>query len=93
MIMFEKQQKLYGCEAVEKLINLYIEKGGEITEVEEGSLGYGFMILHGEELKTAIIKEVYINCWSSGYTIRLYNKTPKKYKEIIDRSEICQEVK
>lgn len=83
MTEFKRPQKLYDCSAVEKLMNQYIEAGGEITEVEPGSLGYGFMIFHGEGLKTVIIKEVYINCWSSGHTIRMYNKTPKKYEKLI----------
>lgn len=76
--------KLYSCSAVEKLINVYIEKGGEVTEIEEGSLGYGFLILHGEGLKTTVVKEVYLNEWSSGHTVRKYNKLPKKYAKIIE---------
>ncbi len=79
-------KSLYTCSAVEKLMNAYAEKGGEITEIEEGSLGYGFMILHGEGLKTTVVKEVYINEWSSGHTIRKYNKCPEKYRKILENA-------
>ena len=73
---------LYSCTAVEKLINQYAEKGGECYQIEEGSLGYGQMILYGDGLKTAVITEVYLNEWSSGHKIRMYNKMPKKYAEL-----------
>ncbi len=46
------------------------------------------MILFGEGLKTTIINEVYLNCWSSGHTIRVYNKMPKKYEEILKNIEV-----
>lgn len=76
--------KLYSCTAVENLMNRYKDKGGEITEIEEGCLGYGFIILYGPGLKTAVIKEVYINEWSSAHTVRLYNKMPKKYEKMLE---------
>ena len=79
--------KLYSCVAVEKLIERYTNKGGEVTEIEEGVLGYGLLMLHGEGLKTTIVKEVPLNCWSSAHTIRTYNKCPKKYAEMLERKE------
>lgn len=75
---------LYSCTAVEKLIDAYVEKGGEVTEVEEGCLGYGLMILHGEGLKTTVVKEVYVNPWQSAHTIRKYNKCPEKFKLLLE---------
>lgn len=80
--------KLYTCEAVENLVQRYADKGGEVTEIEEGCLGYGFLILHGEGLKTAVVKEVYLNEWSSAHTIRMYNKCPKKYAKMIEEKEM-----
>jgi hypothetical protein len=80
----KKLPQLYSCSAVEKLINAYVEKGGEVTEIEEGSLGYGFLILHGKGLKTTVVKEVYLNEWSSGHTIRKYDECPKKYKKVLE---------
>lgn len=78
--------KLYSCKAIENLITRYLEKGGEVEEIEEGSLGYGFLILHGDKLKTAIVKEVLVTTWSSGHTVRLYNKMPKKYAKMIEEA-------
>lgn len=72
--------KLYGYKEIENLINRYIKKGGEMYEIKEGTLGYGELLLYGEGLKTIVVKEVYINSWSSGHSIRRYNKIPKKYE-------------
>lgn len=74
---------LYSLKAVEKTLDNYINKGGEVLEVEEGCLGYGTTICLGEGLKTTIVKEVYLNEWSSSHTIRIYNKMPKKYAKMV----------
>lgn len=76
--------RLFSVSAVENLINRYLDKGGEITTVKVGVLGYGTTLLAGEGLKTAIIKEVFINEWSSGHTVRFYSKTPKKYSKFLE---------
>ena len=78
---------LYALEAVEQTVNNWIEAGGEISTVKEGVLGWGLTICHGEGLKTAIITEVPLNCWSSAHTIRIYNKMPKKYRQMLDDME------
>ena len=70
---------LYTCSAVKKLMKAYINHGGHITTIEEGVLGYGVCILHGDGLYTTIVREVSINEWSSGHTVRSYKKCPKKY--------------
>ena len=80
---------LYSCNAVEDLVNNYVvdERGnGEFFQIEEGCLGWGFCILYDwtGHLKTYIINEVYLNEWSSGHKVRAYNKTPKKYQEILE---------
>lgn len=71
---------LYTLETVDNLINQYIDKGGQVVTIEEGVLGYGTLILYGKDLKTSVVKEIYLNEWSSVHTIRSYNKTPNKYK-------------
>lgn len=76
---------LYSCSACENVINQYIENGGEVIELEEGTLGYGLTICFGEGLKTCIITEKYLNEWSSAHTIRFYNNMPKKYERMIDK--------
>lgn len=70
---------LYSLEACEKLIAKYVDKGGEIVTIREGVLGLGTLLCRGNNLKTTVIKEVYLNSQSSGHTIRMYNKCPKKY--------------
>lgn len=81
---FTTKQSIYSLEAVENIINKYCELGGECIEVVEGCLGYGITICMANGYKTAVIKEIYLNEWSSGHTIRFYNKTPKKYLDMID---------
>lgn len=78
---------VHTLEACQKLIDNYVNKGGEIFTVNEGSLGLGTVICVKEGFKTAIIQEHYKNWSSSVHTIRLYNKIPEKYRKLIE-SEI-----
>lgn len=75
----------YTLEACENLINRYYELGGEVVTLEEGCLGLGLVMCYGDGLKTTIIQEVYLNPWSSGHTIRMYKKMPKKYEQMLER--------
>ncbi len=53
---------LYTNEAVDKIIQRYQDKGGELEVIEEGSLAsYGLAICSGSGLKFCVIKEVYLN--------------------------------
>ena len=74
---------LYTLEAVQNLLDRYHEKGGQVITTHEGTLLDDY-IAHGEGLKTTVITARYLNAWSSAYTIRKYNKTPKKYRDIIE---------
>ena len=71
---------MYTLKAIDNLISHYLDKGGELVTVHEGSLGYGTTLLIANGLKTAVIKEKHLNEWSSGHTVRLYNVTPKIYQ-------------
>ena len=62
---------LYALEAVEQTIDKGIAAGGQIDTVEEGTLGYGLTICHGEGLRTAVITEVPLDYWSSAHKIRI----------------------
>lgn len=73
---------LFNCHDVEKLVQKYYNKGGDVLKID-GCLVDNY-ICFGENLKTAIIKEVYLNEWSSANSVVLYNKTPKKYEKVID---------
>ena len=75
--------KLYTLNAIDTLINKYIESEGSILTLEKGSLGYGHLLLVGNGLKTCIIKERYLNESSSGHSVRFYSETPKKYQALI----------
>lgn len=76
---------IYDLDFCENLIDIYIEKGGEAITLVEGGLGLGMVICFGEHLKTTIIKEVALNEWSSGHTVRMYNKMPKKYEDMLQK--------
>jgi hypothetical protein len=74
-------------EAVQKLIDVYVDKfDGNLYLLEDGVLAFaGLAVLMAPKKKTAVIKEVYLNDWSSTISITLYNKTPKKYLNLIDK--------
>lgn len=56
-----------------------------VYTIEEGCLmGYGLAVVVSEKFKTLVIKEQYLNQWSSAYKIRFYNETPKKYLKMIE---------
>lgn len=78
--------KSYCLEAVESLMQRYFEHGGSMEELKPGSLGYGLTILYdpAENLKTFVIREIYMNEWSSRHTIRGYNKMPGKYRTMLE---------
>ena len=73
---------IYSYKAADNLIDRYNDRGGDAL-VFPGCLCDNY-ILYGDGLKTTVIKEVYINEYSSGVSIRMYNKTPAKYQKIID---------
>jgi hypothetical protein len=75
--------KLYTNEAVENLINKYVERDGEIIEAIEGCLGYGTVICSAYGCKYAVIEEVFLNAWISAHTIKMYNNLPKKYNNLL----------
>lgn len=77
--------KLYTCGAIEGLAEKYVNKGGELVTIEEGTLGYGLSILLGDGLKTTVIQEVPLNEWSSAHKVRMYNKTPQKYFKMLKK--------
>ena len=77
---------IYTLQSCENLINRYVNNyNGIVTVIEEGCLGLGTILLHSAVgKKTIIIKEIYLTAWSSGHTIRKYNKPCKKHQNIIN---------
>ena len=77
---------IYTTTSAENLIARYMEKGGEMLQLREGTLGVGDVLLYDTfgKLKTFVIREIALNEWSSGQTIRGYNRLPEKYRAMID---------
>ena len=75
--------KMYSLKACENLMQEYADRGGYAFTMQEGTLGLGLVICFGKGLKTSVIKEVTLNEWSSGHTVRMYNKMPKKYENML----------
>jgi len=69
----------------ENLIDRYVnEFNGQVAVIEEGCLGLGKLLLHSAiGKKTIIITEYFLNEWSSGHKVRMYNKIPKKYEKYL----------
>lgn len=75
---------VYSYECAREIMQKYLDKGGDFIVFDEGCLAQGLTVCFGEGLKTTVINEVYLNEWSSGQSIRMYNKMPKKYEKMID---------
>lgn len=84
--MFPRERTLYTVSSVEKLIADYLNAGGQMLQMREGTLGCGDVLLYDEggRLKTYVIREVYLNEWSSGQSVRSYRKIPAKYQALVD---------
>jgi len=78
-----KNYSLQTCEnAIDKYVN---ELGGYCTQIYEGTLGLGFLILHDAPgYKHILIKEYFINSWNSGHKVTKYKVLPKKYRNLIN---------
>lgn len=73
--------KIYSSKAV----NDFIQQLSDDYDVYtiDGCLANNYIITR-DGYKTIVIKEQYLNEWSSGNTIRMYNETPKKYQDVIN---------
>lgn len=86
--------KYISIEQIKDLINKYINAGGEVVEVIQGTLGYGTTLLlnNGHKLKEFVIEEYYLNEWSSGHKLLTYNKSiSKKYQDMLEKYEVGYE--
>lgn len=79
----------YTIRAAEDLIRRYKEKGGQMLQMQEGTLGVGDVLLYdlAGNLTCFVIREVYVNEWTSAQTIRGYNRIPEKYRRMIEQEE------
>ena len=67
----------------ENLIEKYSKKENFMDWQIDGCLVDNH-ILTADGCKTTIVREKYLNEWSSCYEIIMYNKMPKKYQKVID---------
>lgn len=66
--------KIYTKKAVNELISSYESRGGDFINIKDS-----LILCFGKNLKTSVITR-----YEQGYSVRMYNKTPKKYKYIIE---------
>lgn len=82
-----KRYKGYDSTDINNLLDRYITNGGILYQVEEGCLGHGLMVLTkgGKNLKEYVIKEYYVNEWTSLHEVLEYKDgLPKKYLKMIE---------
>ena len=76
--------KLFKSEAVDKVTDFYLSKNGEVVLLRDGSLlEYGLAVCMAPGFRSCVIREVYLNAWSSGYKVRTYKKLPKNYEKLL----------
>lgn len=69
-------------EEISKMIDRYLERDGYIYTIE-GCLNDNYIIT-AAGCYTVIIKEKYLNEWSSCNVIKRYRKCPKKYEKVME---------
>lgn len=76
----------HSLETIERLISNYANVGGIVHEVGDNGVGLGTVILYnnGLEISNFVIKEIYLNEWSSTHTVRRYKELPKKYLDMLE---------
>ena len=79
--------KVIDLETVEKIIGWYLDNNGSVTELQEGTLGYGKILCTGvENCPSILITERYVNEWSCDHTFRVINKLSKKLLKEMEKS-------
>lgn len=78
-------QHLYSWRDINDFINARIERGYEAVQLNEGTLGIGdWVLIAPDETKwNYIIREVYLNEWSSAQTLRKCRKLSKAIEKEI----------
>ena len=87
------KQSVYSISSTQEFISSMIEKGWDCVELDEGVLGVGDLVLIAPDDKhyNFVIREVYLNEWSSGQTIRKCAKLSQKILKEIEKAELEQE--
>ena len=74
---------LYTHTAIQDYLESCYNRGADVWSIA-GSLVDNYIIEPTDTHKGAVIKEIYLNEWSSAQSIRLYNELPAKYNRVID---------
>ena len=76
----------YSTSAVSQAIELLENRGYDIVTVQEGTLGWGHVIALSPDDKhyNVEIQEVYLNEWSSGHTIRNFDKISARIMKLLE---------
>ena len=76
--------RIHSMKVAERALAFLEENGFECIQVEEGTLGIGHWIcLSHDDRYNVEISEVYLNCWSSGYTMRNFDKISKRIEALL----------
>lgn len=79
--------KLYDLNSIDGLISALSEKGYDYYQIQEGSLGYGEVLMLSpdeEKYYHYVITERYLNCWSSAHSVRRVGKLSKRLQKAIE---------
>ena len=78
--------KMYSVSAVEKVIGFLADNGYEIVTVDEGCLGMGHIICLApdDQHYNVEIQEKALNEWSSGHTIRNFDKISSRIYKLLE---------
>lgn len=78
--------KMYSCKAVDALLADLAACNYEIIQLREGVLGCGDIVAisPADHAYNFLIREVYLNPWSSAHTIRRMSKISKALQAEID---------
>lgn len=75
--------KLYNNKTIQNLLLQYSKYDADIYMIP-GSLLDNYVIMPQDNIKGAIIKEIYLNTASSAYSIRFFTKISKKIEKIVN---------
>lgn len=77
--------RFYSIEAIEKFIANHCV---DCLYSSDSVVGLGNQIWTMDNGRFFIIKEVFLNCWSSGHKVRQVSKLSKKQKKMIEDESI-----
>lgn len=87
-VTISRPVKLYSCAVIEELIRKCVEFGYEYIQISEGTLGCGDWVLISPDNShwNYVGREIYLNCWSSGNTLRRCREISKSLQKEIDEA-------